>query len=283
MRKISLRYCGALGGLLGPLLLQSCHDNSTVCEPVLLPDGTTQQSCYEIGDFGKSTLAQTSEEPAGDNCLNGGKRIDSGFDDNDNGILDRTEVDVSAYICDGADGSDGATGPTGPTGLAGANALTSMSPVDPGADCANGGLRVDYGVDTDADGELSEGEIDGVRFVCNGARGATGAAGDDGNEGDVGDDGLDGHSSLVVVNELVDTDECDFGGIEILVGLDDGEGVSFLATPADAVEDNGELEFDEIDGRQVVCNGVEGDTGETGTPSCRWAWAPSPLRSSATS
>ena len=42
--------------------------------------------------------------PAGDECSAGGKRLDSGFDDNDNGRLDANEVDTSIYICDGAPG-----------------------------------------------------------------------------------------------------------------------------------------------------------------------------------
>ena len=71
MRKISLRHCGALGGLLAPLLIQSCQDNATVCEPVTDANGVTQTTCYEIGDFGKSTLAQSNEEPPGENCENG--------------------------------------------------------------------------------------------------------------------------------------------------------------------------------------------------------------------
>ena len=91
MRKMTLRYCGALGGLLGPLLLHACQDNAQICQPVTGPDGTVSENCYDIGDFGTSTLAQSSEEPAGDNCPNGGKRIDTGFDDNDNGTLDANE------------------------------------------------------------------------------------------------------------------------------------------------------------------------------------------------
>jgi hypothetical protein len=32
MRKVTLRYCGALSGPLGPLLLHGCNDGQQVCE-----------------------------------------------------------------------------------------------------------------------------------------------------------------------------------------------------------------------------------------------------------
>jgi BclB C-terminal domain-containing protein len=263
MRKITLRYCGTLGGLLAPLLLQSCQDSAEVCAPVMQPDGTLQDTCYDIGDFGQSTLAQSSEEPAGANCANGGKRIDTGFDDNDNGVLDPAEVDASAFICDGVDGADGADGvdgATGPTGPTGPHASTAMTAIGAGEECAYGGMRVDFGVDLDANGTLDPSEIEGTEYVCHGA---TGAAGDDGVDGDDGDDGEQGHDSLVLVLPL-DSDECESGGIEILVGVDDGEGEPLFATAdTSAVADNGELEADEINGREVVCDGV-GEVGPTG-------------------
>ena len=163
MRRTSFRFCGALGGLLAPLVLQGCQDSNLVCEPVEGSDGVVRDGCYEIGDFGQSTLAIESPEPPGSNCANGGKRIDTGFDDNDNGVLDPNEVNASVYICDGDDGRDGL------------NALAVMTPEAAGANCANGGLRVDYGVDDDADGVLQNGEIEGTRYVCDGDDGLTGA------------------------------------------------------------------------------------------------------------
>ena len=168
MRKMTLRFCGALGGLLAPLLLTSCEDGNQVCEPVTGEDGTTQQLCYEIGDFGTSTLAQETDEPAGDNCPEGGRRIDTGFDDNDNGTLDANEVDISAYICNG---EQGPTGPTGASGATGANALSAMYPEDPGVACENGGMRINFGVDVNNDGTLQAEEVEGTRYVCHGVTG----------------------------------------------------------------------------------------------------------------
>jgi hypothetical protein len=186
MRKMTLRGRAALGSMLGSLLIHGCTDSSEVCQPVAGADGSVELACHDVGDFGKSTLAITNPEPAGGNCIAGGKRIDTGFDDNDNGTLDEAEIDVSAYICDGA---QGATGPTGPA------ALTAMYPEDPGAACEAGGIRVDYGVDANADGTLQPEEIEGARYVCHGVEGGPGSAGSDGAtgpSGPAGDDGVPG-------------------------------------------------------------------------------------------
>jgi hypothetical protein len=156
-RNRSFRHCGVLGGLLAPFLIQGCQDGNPVCQPVPADGGTIQEVCYEVGDFGQSTLAITMPEPPGDNCPAGGKRIDTGFDDNDNGQLDANEVDASTYVCDGIAGDPGADG---------RSALAVMTPEVPGGNCANGGLRFDYGVDDDANGELDDAEIEGTRYVC---------------------------------------------------------------------------------------------------------------------
>src|SRR3954454_6698176 len=93
------RFCGALGGLLAPLAIQACQDSNEVCEPVVGNTGATRNVCYEIGDFGQSTLAISNDEPPGVNCPTGGKRVASGFDDNANGQLDASEVDATVFIC----------------------------------------------------------------------------------------------------------------------------------------------------------------------------------------
>jgi hypothetical protein len=55
------------------------------------------------GQDGKNTLVNTSTEPAGANCANGGTKIEVGLDANDNGILDNSEVNgsLTKYICNG--------------------------------------------------------------------------------------------------------------------------------------------------------------------------------------
>jgi hypothetical protein len=191
MRKLTLRYCGALGGLLGPILLQSCNDASQVCET--LPDEDVRV-CYEIGDFGTSTLAQETPLPPGAECPAGGKRIDTGFDDNDNGILDPNEVRATEFICDGEDGPTGPTGPMGPRGDAGPmgrNALAATYPAEPGEPCTSGGMRVEFGVDENGDGSLQPEEVEGTRYLCHGDDGI-GVTGAEGPEGEQGPEGLQG-------------------------------------------------------------------------------------------
>ena len=73
-----------------------------------------------IGESGYNSLINTSDESPGDNCENGGIKIEVGLDINRNNILDIDEIDSSqtVYICNGADGQDGsASGTEPPPGL----------------------------------------------------------------------------------------------------------------------------------------------------------------------
>ncbi|MFL2623782.1 MAG: hypothetical protein ACJ0P6_04710 [Flavobacteriaceae bacterium] len=86
---------------------------------------------------------------------------------------------------DGQDGAVGATGPTGPQGPAGndgevaVKTLINTSDEAAGDNCANGGVKIEVGEDTNADGILDNDEVDDslTRFVCNGQ---------DGNDGEDG-------------------------------------------------------------------------------------------------
>ncbi len=53
------------------------------------------------GDTGDNALVNITPEPAGENCDNGGQKIETGIDDNGDGILDPGEVDNTEYICNG--------------------------------------------------------------------------------------------------------------------------------------------------------------------------------------
>lgn len=57
----------------------------------------------ETGADGFDSLVSVVDEPAGDNCGNGGKKFMSGLDKDRNGILDESEVKNSYYICNGED------------------------------------------------------------------------------------------------------------------------------------------------------------------------------------
>ena len=107
---------------------------------------------------------------------------------------------------DGVDGQDGAVGPTGPSGPAGppgpegpqgpagadgntaVKTLINTTDEAPGANCANGGVKIEVGDDTNGDGVLDANEIDDslTRYICNG---------EDGSDGQDGTDGVGGGGS----------------------------------------------------------------------------------------
>src|SRR5690606_36563251 len=102
------------------------------------------------GTNGLTALVSTSAEPDGGNCTNGGTRVDTGLDDNDNSTLDAGEIDATTYVCDGAAGSDGTNGNDGNDGTNGTNGLTALvstSAEPDGGNCTNGGTRVDTGLE----------------------------------------------------------------------------------------------------------------------------------------
>jgi len=124
------------------------------------------------------------------------------------------------------------------TGADGSTTLVLVSEEPEGDNCPAGGTRLDFGVDTNDDGELSEDEITSTAFVCNGIDGQDGA------------DGADGTSALVEVTGIDAGDECTNGGVLVTNGYD--------------LNGNGELEENEIAGSTVVCNGENGTDGQDG-------------------
>jgi hypothetical protein len=156
------------------------------------------------GADGHGSLVSVSAEPAGSNCASGGQRIEVGVDDNDNGTLDAAEVDSTTYVCNGGSGSNGST------------ALVSVTDEPAGANCENGGKRIDTGVDDDHDGTLEGPEIDSTSYVCNGL------------------------GSLVAVTDEPAGSNCLVGGNRIDTGIDD--------------DGDGTLDQNEIDQTAYVCD-----------------------------
>ena len=66
------------------------------------------------------------------------------------------------------DGADGITGQDGTDGLS-----TILYTLDEpsGDNCANGGIKIVYGIDVNSDGVLSDSEIDNSTYICNGTDG----------------------------------------------------------------------------------------------------------------
>ncbi len=171
---------------------------------------------------GKSVSVTT--EPAGANCAAGGVKIQTG-DGTPTYVCNGLQGDAGGTGASGATGDSGATGATGGTGPAGQSVTVTTEPN--GANCADGGVKVQVGGDAPT-------------YVCNGASGAagaTGATGENGNAGAAGATGPAGDS--VTVTTEPSGANCADGGVKIQVG--DG-------TPT------------------YVCNGATGATGATGAP-----------------
>ena len=71
---------------------------------------------------------------------------------------------VALAGCDGDDGTNGANGADGVNGL---NSLVMQTPLAVGnANCLNGGVQIDSGLDDNGNNTLESGEIDATEFVC---------------------------------------------------------------------------------------------------------------------
>lgn len=108
------------------------------------------------GSVGVNTLINMLVEKAGSNCENGGVKIETGLDNNFNGILDNNEVQNTKYVCNGLNGE---------------NSLTTTIKEPAGANCENGGVKINSGLDLNKNGLLDENEITSTTYVCNGNEG----------------------------------------------------------------------------------------------------------------
>jgi hypothetical protein len=115
--------------------------------------------CEKKGLDGKNSLTDYTAESAGANCSSGGYKIDVGIDLNDNGSLDSEEIQSTQYICNGDDGINGY------------NSLINISSEPVGEFCANGGIKIENGIDLNGNGLLDEDEIQNISYTCNGIDG----------------------------------------------------------------------------------------------------------------
>ncbi|MEO9484489.1 MAG: hypothetical protein ABJG47_13620 [Ekhidna sp.] len=213
-----------------------------------------------------SLIRATPLEDCGGNGVSG-LRIEIGLDANGNGQLDTdpNEVQSTYELCNGTNG---------------VNAILSCVNEDAGDNCANGGISIEIGLDSNANGMLDEDEkIGEPKFVCNGADGVDGKSpivtsttdvscsnggieltfgyDNDGNgsideiletiticNGGNGADGSNGFNSIIRTS--VST-SCDNGGTFVEVGIDTNE--------------NGMLDPDEVDSAFDICNGADGSNG----------------------
>jgi hypothetical protein len=115
----------------------------------------TFQGCKKNAIDGKNALVDLIVEPVGDNCLNGGFKVISGLDLNDNNIVDIDEIQSSEYVCNGENGSNGL------------NSLIEMIPEPQGNNCLIGGFKILTGLDQNFNGILDNDEIQQTDYLCN--------------------------------------------------------------------------------------------------------------------
>ena len=221
-----------------------------------------------------NALVKTSAEAAGANCANGGVKIETGPDTNGNGTLDADEVTAAAtsYACNGG------------TGPAAVQTLVDTSDEAAGANCADGGTKIEIGPDTNGNGTLDAAEVNAAltTYACDGSAGTNAlatlvktsdeAAGANcaygGTKLEVGPDtngngaldtaevnaalttyvcgGEPGVQTLVATSAEAVGANCAFGGVKIEVGSDDD---------GDGVLDAGEVDASET---TYACNGLAG-------------------------
>lgn len=168
-----------------------------------LADGEVETTTYVChgsdGADGLTSLVAQASEPPGAACPDGGVRLDFGLDANGDGVLDAAEVVETRFVCDGEpgtpgsdgedgtpgsdgedgtpgsdgedgtpgrDGKDGAPGGDGAAGAPGLATLVATGDEPPGSSCAEGGVRIDSGLDQDGDGRLQPAEVTATSYVC---------------------------------------------------------------------------------------------------------------------
>ena len=158
-----------------------------VCNGATGPTGATgsQGATGATGPQGANgSIVKTTTELAGSNCPTGGVKLEFGLDANNNGTLDASEVNASLtkYVCNGSQGPIGATGATGPAGPQGVqgtagtngtngkNTLVKTTTISAGINCANGGTKIEFGLDNNSNNVLDVSEINAslTQYVCNG-------------------------------------------------------------------------------------------------------------------
>ena len=239
----------------------------------------------------KNTVAFSSENNAPVTaCPNGGITVHSGVDINGDGVLERSEVSNTQYVCNGVNGGKGI------------GALIAATSESAGNNCSSGGFKISSGSDVNSDGILESAEITSASYICNGVSGSNGANGlntlvkivagvavnicpSNGNQiqsgldlnndgilqsaevtttayvcdgasgatgptGATGATGTDGLTTLVVTVAEPAGANCSNGGNKTTSGLD--------------LNSDGTLEASEVVSTTYACNGAQGATGATG-------------------
>ena len=205
---ISLVFIGCSSDEVTDESVAPTSANSFIFASIVLPSENNstleliQQSCENVDGFALYT----------------------GFDQNDNNILDESEyVGDPKIICNGSNGEDGIS------------ALAIVEELSVGdSTCSNGGSIIKTGIDTDNNKILSIDEVEFSSYVCNAQ-----------------DTNTSIQTTVVTLTQLNDANtNCFTGGIQIDTGVDS--------------DSNGLLSDSETLATSYVCNGVDGTDGVAG-------------------
>lgn len=111
-----------------------------------------------VGASGAQSLVKLTAETAGTNCTSGGTRVASGVDSDDNGVLSAAEELSISFVCNGTNGTNGLGG-----------GAVNVTPEPAGANCINGGTRIQTGPDSNGNQALDPSEVTSTTYACNGA------------------------------------------------------------------------------------------------------------------
>ena len=241
------------GTITAEFRASNTEDGLSAAQYAEIPRGERNRDCWGVGRFGDvrvalrpgedredppviteltvtgpeeadQELTRVSFEPAGENCEQGGFRVDLGVDTNGDGILQDEEITTTRYDCNEEGEDDILT------------VLTRVAEEPAGDNCANGGQRIETGLDDNGDGTLQDEEVTDTQFVC--------------NEPDA--------QVLTRTREEPAGNNCPEGGQRIESGLDENN--------------NGSLEDEEVDSTEFVCNEptTDGDDGNGGGSMGLW-------------
>jgi ELWxxDGT repeat protein len=134
----------------------------------------------------------------------------------------------------------GDAGDDGADGMGGLSALAVTSTEPAGSNCADGGLKIEVGVDDNYNGLLEASEVDQTQYVCDGADGANGTAGVNGTNGSASP------NTMLTSISAPTLQACSSGGRIVQQGLDNGDG--------GGTAQNGVLESGEVDYTTTYCS-----------------------------
>ena len=256
-------------------------DNAEILSTRYVCNGADGQNGQDGTNGTNASIKTTSFTGAQNGCSNGGVKVEVLVD----GVVQTAQT---RYICNGTNGNDGQDGKDGQNGY---NALVAIANAD-AAHCANGGTRMDFGLDTNNNGILNTAEVLSTRYVCNGADGQDGQNGQDGTNGtnaSIKTTSFTGAQNgctnggvkvEVLINNVVQTAQTQFicdgtNGQDGQDGQDGQNGHNALVATSNDVgshctnggirvdvgqdeNDNGTLDSGEISSTQYICNGASG-------------------------